>query len=196
MDKAILEELYYSEKMSMSEIAEKLGFSIHKIQWWMDKYRMKRRNQSDATYVKRNPTGDPFKIKTNLSKEELELKGLGLGIFWGEGGKTNKTAIKVGNTDPNLITNFIKFLIIICGVHKEKLHYSLTIFNDSDPKEAANFWADKLKINLKQLGKITVIPPQGKGTYKNKSIHGVLIVGCFNSKLRKWIDEQLGLLKN
>ena len=196
MDKNILDQLYNSEKKSMAEIATQLDCSTHKIQWWMDKHNIKRRNQSDATYAKRNPIGDPFKIRTNLSNEELELKGLGIGIFWGEGTKTDKTAIKVGNTDSKLIKKFIEFLKVICGVQKEKISYSLTVFNDSEPKEAAQFWASELSIEVKQLGKITIIPPQGKGTYRNKSKHGVLIVGCFNSKLRKWVDDQLELLKN
>jgi hypothetical protein len=128
--------------------------------------------------------------------EERELKGLGLGIFWGEGSKTDRNSVKVGNTDSELIKKFCDFLKIICGVSSEKLRYSLMIFNDSDPEEAVKFWTSELKINAGQLGKVTIIPPQGKGTYKKKSKHGVLIVGCFNSKLRKWIDEQLDLLKN
>jgi len=196
MDKRVLEELYISKKMSMADISKKLNCSIHKIQWWMEKYSLGRRNQSDATYAKRNPNGDPFKIKTDLSEEERELKGLGLGIFWGEGNKADKTSIKVGNTDSMLIKKFIEFLMVICGVCKEKLHYSLMIFNDSDPQTSAKFWASELGIDIKQLGKITVIPPQGKGTYKKKSDHGVLTVGCFNSKLRKWLGDQLYLLKN
>ena len=196
IEKKVLEKLYQVDKLSMSEIASRLKVSTHKVSWWMERYGVNRRSLSEATYVKRNPNGDPFKIKTFLSPEERELKGLGLGIFWGEGGKTNKIAIKLGNTDSNLIKKFVEFLKVICGVPKEKLRYSLMIFNDSDPNKASEFWTSELNIELKQLGKVTIIPPQGKGTYKNKSKHGVLIVGCYNSKLRKWIDEQLDLLKN
>lgn len=136
--------------------------------------------------------GDPFKIKINLSSEEKELKGLGLGIFWGEGNKVNKSGVRVGNTDPNLIKKFIEFLIIICGVKKEKLRYSLTLFNDSDIDAALKFWSSQLNISINQLGNPIIIPPQGKGTYKNKSKHGVLVVGCYNNKLKKWIDKELG----
>ncbi len=72
----------------------------------MTKYGIPRRNRSEATYIKRNPKGDPFHIKTNLNNKEKILYGLGLGIYWGEGTKVNREAVRVGNSDPNLIKIF------------------------------------------------------------------------------------------
>jgi len=51
------------------------------------------------TIIKYNPNGDPFEIKTNLDKGEQFLKGLGLGIYWGEGTKTSIHSLRVANTD-------------------------------------------------------------------------------------------------
>lgn len=62
----------------MTEIGQKLGISSHKIVYWMKKHRLKRRSRSEATYVKRNPNGDPFCIKRNLTERERQLLGLGL----------------------------------------------------------------------------------------------------------------------
>ncbi|MBI4032914.1 MAG: hypothetical protein HY377_00095, partial [Candidatus Blackburnbacteria bacterium] len=53
----------------------------------MDKHRIKRREWSEATYVYSNPDGDPFRLARKLTLSELFLKGLGLGLFWGEGTK-------------------------------------------------------------------------------------------------------------
>lgn len=181
----------YGRGLSMMDIAKKLGKSHHQVVYWMNKYDIPRRSWSDATYIKRNPNGDPFHIKEKLTPKERELKGLGLGIFWGEGGKTNRISTRLGNTDPRLIKKFIEFLKKICGIRDDKLHFELIIFNDSDPQKARNFWSDQLNIDTNRIGKSIIIPPQGKGTYKNKNQHGVLTVCCHNTKFKKWIDEQI-----
>ena len=82
-----IKKLYLSGK-SMSEVADKLGFSRHKVAYWMKKMKIPRRSRSEAGYLKYNPNGDPFRIRTNLGIEESFLMGLGLGIYWGEGSKS------------------------------------------------------------------------------------------------------------
>lgn len=54
--KSELENLYLSGS-SMPEIAIKLQCSIHKVVYWMNKYGIKRRDRSEALYVKLNPKG-------------------------------------------------------------------------------------------------------------------------------------------
>jgi uncharacterized protein YjcR len=80
LSKEVLNKMYI-EGYSMAEIAKKIGCSINKIAYWMDKYKIKRRSNSEATYVKRNPNGDPFKIKNKLNLKEQRLQGLGIGIY-------------------------------------------------------------------------------------------------------------------
>lgn len=178
----------------MMDIAKKLNKSHHQIVYWMSQYNITRRSWSEATYVKRNPNGDPFKVKKDLSTDEERLKGLGLGIFLGEGNKLFKSGIRVGNTNPFIIRKFIEFLMKICGVKKEKLRFGLVVFNDSDPKKALLYWQKELDVNDNQFAKVVIIPPQGKGTYKHKSKNGVLTIGCYNTKLRKWLDKEIKLL--
>jgi hypothetical protein len=72
-----LEKLYKSG-LSMQEIADKTDWSYRQIVYWMDKNKIPKRSRSEATYVKRNPDGDPFKIKNKLTPEERELKGYGV----------------------------------------------------------------------------------------------------------------------
>ncbi|MBU3964305.1 hypothetical protein KJ591_00035 [Patescibacteria group bacterium] len=79
-----LEKLYKSG-LSIQGIVDKTDWSYHQVIYWMDKYNIHRRSRSEANYVKYNPNGDPFKIKENLTKNEVALKGLGLGIYWGDG---------------------------------------------------------------------------------------------------------------
>ncbi len=185
-----LEELY-KNGLSMMEIAEKLSVSHHKVCYWMEKHDIPRRTRSEATYVKRNPNGDPFLIKTKLSKEEAEPKGLGLGLYWGEGTKTNKTSVRLSNTDPTLVNKFVEFLIVICGVAKNTLRFSLQVFDDMGVEETENYRQMKLGVKSEQFYKTTVTPSQGKGTYKSKTKHGVLTVYCHNKKLRDVLTSLL-----
>jgi len=142
--------------------------------------------------VKRNPEGDPFKIKEKLNTEEKFLKGLGLGLYWGEGDKSsNNTQVRIGNTDPFLIKKFEEFLREVCGARREKFKYSLMIFNDGNKSEAIKFWQNHLGIEEHQLGKVTIIPPQGKGTYREKNKFGVLTISVSNKKLKKKILEMV-----
>lgn len=185
-----LEKLYKSG-LSMFEIAAKLKCSTHKIVYWMNKYNLQRRSLSDALYVKLNPNGDPFKIKKIMNQDEKFLYGLGIGIYWGEGDRRSKNALRVANTDPKLIKVFTKFLLTICQLEKRKLIYNLICFNDSNPEKVRNYWAKELRISKEKFGKIVQIPSQGKGTYRKKSKHGVCIAIVCNMKLKTWIMDEI-----
>lgn len=177
----------YQKGLSMQEISNKTGRGLHQICHWLDRYNIPRRSPSEAAYVKWNPNGDPFKIKNKLNKNEILLKGLGLGLYWGEGDKSkNNTSVRLSNTDPQLLKTFREFLIKIYNV-KKKLGYSLVLFNDCNEKEAVEFWGKHLGIKRSQLGKIIKIPPQGKGTYRKKSEFGVLTITVTNKKLKEEI---------
>jgi len=190
LSKSEIEKLYNSG-LSMTEIAGLLKCSVHKVVYWMSKYKLPRRSLSQAVYLKSNPEGDPFKIKTILSKEEMFLFGLGLGIYWGEGDKISKNAIRVANTNPTIIKMFIKFLLNICNLKEYKLLFQIICFNDRDPLKAKEYWVNQLGISGERFGKIVQIPSQGKGTYKKKSNYGVCILTVSNIKLKPWIMEEL-----
>lgn len=185
-------ERLYNKGLSMMEIAKRERCSHSSIRYWMGRHDIPRRSWSEATYVKRNPNGDPFRIKQRLNKSDILLRGLGLGLYWGEGDKSaNNTQFRISNTDPFLIKKFREFLIKICGVRIEKIKYSLVIFNDGNKLKAINFWKKYLKIKKNQLGKVINIPSQGKGTYKEKNQFGVITITVSNKKLKEKILEQI-----
>ncbi len=175
----------------MSEIAVSLKCSLHKVVYWMIKYNLKRRNRSEALYLKLNPNGDPFNIKEEINSEETFLYGLGLGIYWGEGERVSKGKVRVANTDPNLLRIFRKFLIIYCQVDLSRIHYYLICFNDSNPELVKAFWAKELKISKEKFGKIVQIASQGKGSYRKKSQFGSCTIEVSNIKLKHWLMQEL-----
>ncbi len=181
----------YKQGMSMMEISKELNCSCTKIVYWMNKYNIVRRSRSEAIYLKKNPKGDPFTIKRKLTPSERELLGFGLGLYWGEGNKRNKHSIRLGNTDPELIKKFIKFLTNIYNIDKNKLIYGLQIFSDIDKEKAKSYWMKKLNATPDQFQKIIVTPSRGCGTYQRKMKYGVLTLYYHNIKLRNILNNKL-----
>lgn len=179
----------------MMDIAKKLKVSGHKIAYWMDKYNIKRRSINDSLYLKYNPNGDPFKIKQPTTIQEAFIYGFGLGIYWGEGNKADKYSVRIGTSDPEMILKFRNFLQKICSVPTSKFKYSLMCFKDTPPEKAKKFWIEKLNLDSNQIGKITSLKPLGKGTYRKISLYGVCTIYVFNIKLKKWLMDQLDLIK-
>jgi hypothetical protein len=190
LDGVKLKGLYESGK-SMKEMADMFGCSLHKVAYWMEKFKISRRARSEATYVKRNPAGDPFRFSRPTSVVGAELLGLGLGLYWGEGTKANKNSVRLGNTDPALVRIFIKFLRDICGIDEKKLRFGLQIFSDMNPAEALNFWVRELRSDKSRFQKPIITPSRGKGTYRRKTKYGVLTVYFNNKKLREVIVKEL-----
>jgi len=181
--------MYVQQGLSVQAIADKLGYSRRGVKYWMDKHGIQTRTISDAVYLWSNPNGDPFTFRKPRNMKEAELYGLGLGLYWGEGTKSNSKVIRLGNTDPDLIKSFMDFLITFFGIKKADLKFGLQIFTDTDPGQALDFWTKKLKVNKAQFQKVIVTKSGSIGTYKNKSKTGVLTLHYNNTKARKKLQE-------
>ncbi len=189
-----LRKLYLGRKRSSAEIARIFKCSEHKVNYWLLKHNIVKRSISEAVYVKRNPCGDPFKLKEIKTLSDAKLFGIGLGLYWGEGNKKNKNSVRLGNTDPYVIKKFMEFLIEVCGVRPSKIRFGLQIFGDMSPKKALRFWLlvlRKFRISPKQFFKIIVTPHRGVGNYRTKTKCGVLTIYVSNSKLKALIDNLL-----
>lgn len=179
--------MYLEEKRSMQEIADQLDCSAHKVGHWLDRYGIKRRSGSEATYLKRNPNGDPFRIKELETEDDRELFTLAMGLYLGEGTKS-KRDIRLGNSDPKIIRAFLRFLREICGVEEKRIFAWLNIYDDVDLEKALCYWMQVTNLPRNQFYKTTVRPGRG-GTYNNKSEYGTLTVGISNVKLTSKVTE-------
>ncbi len=187
LDKNFLVSAYTEQNKSAAQIATDCKCSTNQVNYWLTKYEIQKRTISDAVYVKLNPNGDPFSFKEPSTSEEWFLYGLGLGLFWGEGNKVNKNAVRLGNTDPDLILQFLAFLNIIYKIDKRKLRFGLQLFTDIKKEKALQYWCGALKVSKSQFQKVVVTPSFKKGTYRKKSEYGVLTVYFSNTKLRDTI---------
>lgn len=184
ISKESLEALYLGNILSMQEIATQLGCSLNRVDYWMRRYQIPRRSRSDARYAKLYPDGDIFSVKQALNEHDQLLFGLGIGLYWGEGNKANTSSVRLGNTDPGVISTFVKFLENIYGVPRNRLRFSLQLFSDTNEDEALRYWTDCLGVNVSQFYKTTVTISGAIGTYRRKNRYGVLTVYFNNKRLR------------
>jgi hypothetical protein len=179
----------------MRQIADIQNCSINQVSYWMVKYEIKRRTISESAYAKWNPNGDPFTVYRPRTTEEAILYGIGLGLYWGEGTKSNKHSIRLGNTDPRLIKAFIRFLGQAYAIKKSELRFGLQIFSNMPAKDVLLFWQKHLGVRDGQFMKTIVTPSRGEGTYKRKIQHGVLTVYFHNRKLRDILCGEIEKIK-
>lgn len=195
ISKEFLIREYLQSKQSVAQIAGSLRCSQSRVNYWLLKHGLQKRSLSDAQYVKQNPHGDPFSFTSPKSTEEWFLYGMGLGLYWGEGNRKSKTAVRLGNTDPDLLRYFLDFLFHIYNIDQTRLRFGLQIFTDNDPVEVKAYWCKKLKISADKFQKITVTPSVRKGTYGVKSQHGVLTIYFSNTKIRDIIVGAIEALR-
>lgn len=191
MNEKVLKRMYVGEKKSARQIADVLKCSENRIHYWLKKYAIPKRSIADAIYVKLNPKGDPFLQKSVKSKEDAFLRGLGLGLYWGEGTKSNKHSVRLGNTDPGIIRAFIRFLENRYGIQKRRLRFGLQLFSDMESGHALNFWCRNLKISQNKFYKVIVTPTRGVGSYRHKTKYGVLTIYFHSKKLRDILCEEI-----
>lgn len=184
-------DLYVNKKQSSAQISKLYKCSENKVNYWLQKYNIKKRTISDAIYQLKNPLGDPFLVELPKTLQQGILFGLGLGIYWGEGLKRGNVGMRLTNTDVRMVKKFIDFLEEFFNIDKNRLRFSLQIFEDLHPKEALNYWRRELGIKKEQFYKTIISEVRGKGTYKYKSEHGVIIVYFNNTKLKKIILEMI-----
>ena len=189
--KKILRELYLEKNLSMLQISRNLGCSQRKVAYWMTAYKIKRRTISQAVYLKYNPKGDPFSFRAPKTADENLLYGLGLGLYWGEGSKSNLNAVRLGNTDPGIIKVFMTFLTNLYGVDESRFRFGLQIFSDTSPVIALNYWSKVLGVNKSHFYKPVVTKSGSIGTYRHKNMNGVVTIYFGNTKLRDILVGQV-----
>ncbi len=191
VSKKFLVDLYINKKKSSAQIARYFKCSQNKINYWLNKYDISKRDISEAVYQMKNPNGDPFNQTHPRTLADGILFGLGLGIYWGEGLKRGKGGLRLTNTDSKMIKKFIDFLVKFYKIDRNKLRFSIQIFKDINSTDALNYWCKELCVKKEQFYKTIISKVRGEGTYKYRSEHGVIIVYFNNVKLKKLITETL-----
>jgi hypothetical protein len=190
LQKAALQDLYYSKRLSMFDLAGSLGVTPATVVYWMKKYDLGRRSNSESAYVKQNPMGDPFRIKNRLSKQARDLLIAALMLYWAEGSRKNKYVIQIANLDARLLALFIRFLRTICGVKENKICLTVQLYKEYDKEETRDYWAIELGIPQKYIT-VGIHSDIRSKPEKLWSKYGIARIEVRNVKLKHWLDETL-----
>ena len=114
----------------------------------------------------------------------------GLMLYWGEGDKISKAAVRITNTDPELIALYVLFLERVCRVSKQKIRGAVLVYPDLDEKVCREYWARKSGIPLNQFTKSAVI----QGRHKTRRLeYGVCTITISSTYLKVKVVEWLKL---
>ncbi|MEI8338156.1 MAG: helix-turn-helix domain-containing protein [bacterium] len=198
-----------AKQMSYSQIKEKLGISKSTLSGWLNKMplsenRIKELGPLNQKRIERyrntmrKKREDRWKLVYKkvsvdigkLTRRELFLSGLFL--YWAEGGKTEKYATTFSNTDPSMVTFFIKWAEICLGIKKSEMHIKLHLYKDMNINKYINFWSNRLKISKKFFEKPYIKESNLVDlTYKNGFAKGTCNIRIFNRDKSEYIKQSL-----
>lgn len=143
---------------------------------------------NNLTKKRENYTNEAQIKFKQLIKNPLFL--VGLGIYWGEGDKTDNGRVGVINTDPELLLIVANFYRQCLGILDSNLRIGLFIYEDIDQETVIKFWSEKLNIPRSQFIKVQILKSRSRLT-KNKSKYGICSLYFsnteFNVKIHEWI---------
>lgn len=200
--------------MSYSQIKLELGISKSTLSGWLhdmplslkrikelgasnpariEKYRntMKKKRDARLEMVYKKVANDIGK----LNRRELFLNGFFL--YWGEGGKVNKSMLSFTNTDPDMINYFIKWMTVCLNVERKDLYVILHLYKDMNIKQSIDFWSKKINIKIEQFKKPYVKDSKLTNlTYKSGFGKGTCTVRLNNKEKMDYVLMGLKYLKN
>lgn len=77
----------------------------------------------------------------------------GLGLYWGEGGKTMPTQLTISNTNPAVIRFFMRCMEEAYNVPRKKFIARLQLYQDMNTEQEISFWRKELHLPRGQFMK-------------------------------------------
>lgn len=186
-------DFYTSQKLSEMQVADRLAISANRVRRILDKHHVERRSRSEAVryvYITKFHK-KPFVLKSAQTTDQLLLKNAGVMLYWGEGAKRGNS-VAFSNSDPDMITVFLRFLRDICGIDESRLRVTVHYYEDLDIRFLSKYWSTVTGIPREQFYK-PYLHRKTKGTYRAKSKYGTICVQYSDKELLRhingWIDE-------
>lgn len=112
----------------------------------------------------------------------------GLMLYWGEGDKVSKAAVRLTNTDPALIKLYVLFLEQVCRIPQAKIRGAVLVYPDLDKEKCLTYWANESGVSEDRFTKCVVI----QGRHKTRRLaNGVCTITVsstyFKAKMLEWL---------
>lgn len=122
----------------------------------------------------------------NLSDRDILM--LGLGIYVGEGSKTDRIT-RIINSDPKIIRFAIKWFKTTFGVQMKQFKIRLHLYPDNNERESIEYWSKYTGIPMTQFFKPTI----DRRTDKKMSNKNKLPFGTAHMSVKSFGDEKFGV---
>jgi hypothetical protein len=181
----------YTSGLSVQQIADFYSISIDAAFYALRKQKIARRSSAESNKLRFESQDLSYKIKTELTHREEDLKLAALMLYWAEGYKVGKSTVDFANSDPEMVTIFIRFLRDICGIKESKIRCHIYCYEGQNIQEIKAFWSNLLHVPETQFTKpyIKKANPSVRGP---RMIHGLVHVLYCDTKLLKQILEWIG----
>ena len=124
--------------------------------------------------------------------KEIDLLMLGIGLYWGEGSKTNRGSIELSNTDPRVIRIHVLFLTSVFKFPMSKIHAHVGLHSHLSIKKAERYWSKVSGIPLRQFQKTSMQRSKGGKGERDRLPFGTFTVGVYDTaariRLEGWIQ--------
>ena len=120
-----------------------------------------------------------------INKRDLFL--LGVGLYLGEGCKSNET-ISIVNSDPAIIKISIQWFKEACGLTTKNFKPFLHLYPDNNIEKSFKYWKNITKIPKNQFGKTTI----DSRTNKSKLRKGKLPYGTLHLHIKSLGNKEHG----
>ena len=118
---------------------------------------------------------------TNISKEQLKL--IGIALYIGEGGKTNRGMVRLANSDPMVIKIMMKFFREICEVSETKFNGHIHTFAHADIEKTEKYWSKITGIPRDKFYKTYIKPSAASLQKRNTLQYGTFDIYVCDTKL-------------
>ncbi|MEX0910347.1 MAG: helix-turn-helix domain-containing protein [Candidatus Paceibacterota bacterium] len=137
-----------------------------------------------------------FKTKLDigiLNDRDVFLGGLFL--YWAEGYKTAPYTTAVGNTDPDMLKFFIKWLKVV-DAPLYKIKVRIHMYQDMKKEEVIGYWKSQLNLPASCFGQVYIKTSKLSGlSYKNGFGHGTCNIIIHNRDLNEYVLTALKYLR-
>ena len=121
-----------------------------------------------------------------ITKRDLFM--LGIGIYIGEGTKTNDS-IRIINADPKIIRFAVKWFEQACGLSRKNFSLRLHLYPDNNTKRCIKFWSNSSGIPMSQFQKTYIDIRKDKKMFKR----GKLLYGTAHLSIRSNGKKEFGV---
>lgn len=201
------------QEQSYSQIKEAIGVPKSTLHYWLKDYPLSREriNQLRGFSEKRIERCRATKQKNKearlllVSKEvgkmifpfsRRDLFVAGYALYWGEGLKAGSAEVSIANTDPAVISCFIRWLEECFGLNRESMRVRIHYYSDMDVNKENKFWSEVTGIGVEKFSKPYIKESKrSEITYRGMHGHGTCNIRVYGVGLRDKVIEGIKLLQ-